>query len=108
VRSGSAGPSGWEALAAQYLRQPGVARRRLFGSDGLSVNGSFFAFLHRDGLVLKLPPATSAALLESGDAVVATRVSPTMKRWVVVPDSHRWAELLAEAHAYARANQEDR
>lgn len=96
----------WEELAAEQLRRPGTSRRRMFGRDGLSAHGKFFAFLDRGGLVVKLPPATTAALLAAGEAAAATSVSPTMTKWVLVPApsataSHRWRELVAEARAYA-------
>ena len=96
----------FEELAAEQLRRPGTARRRMFGRDGLSVNDKFFAFLDRRGLVLKLPPDTAQALLQGGDASVATSVSPTMRKWVVVPvppdgGVHSLRELLAQARAHA-------
>src|SRR5215831_9927498 len=95
----------FDELAGEQLQQPGVGRRRMFGRDGLNVNGRWFAFLDRDRLVLKLPPATTDALLAAGEATTAEKTSPTMRRWVSVPlpepGSDRWRELLAEAHSQA-------
>jgi TfoX/Sxy family transcriptional regulator of competence genes len=99
----------FDELAAEHLGQPGTGRRRMFGRDGLSAGGKFFAFLDRDRLVVKLPPATTEALIAGGEAAVATDVSPTMRKWVTVPlpdDPDRWRRLLAEAREYAGAGQE--
>jgi hypothetical protein len=96
----------FEELAAERLRQPGVGRRRMFGSEGLSVNGKFFDFLNHDRLVMKLPPATATALIAAGDAVVADTLSPTIRAWVMVPmparaaEDQSWRELIAAAHAH--------
>jgi len=94
----------FEELAAEHLGQPGIGRRRMFGRDGLSADGKFFAFLDRNGLVVRVPPATTEALIAAGEAEVATSVSPTMRKWVLMPppaDPDRWRRLLAEARAYA-------
>ncbi|MGI8827165.1 MAG: TfoX/Sxy family protein [Chloroflexota bacterium] len=103
----------FEDLAAECLRWSGVGRRRMFGREGLNVNGKFFAFLNRDQLVVKLSPATSAALIAAGEAQTAETLSRTMRKWVSVPmpatpaGHHRWRRLLAEAHAYAGVSQND-
>jgi hypothetical protein len=95
----------FDELAVQHLQQPGVCRGRLFGRDGLNVNGKWFAFLDRHRLVLKLPPAATDALIAAGEATTAEATSPTMRRWVSVPlpepGADRWRELLAEAHSQA-------
>jgi TfoX/Sxy family transcriptional regulator of competence genes len=96
----------FEELAAEHLRQPGVGRRRMFGREGLSVNGKFFAFLNHDRLVVKLPPATATALIAAGDAVAADTLSPSMRTWVMVPmparaaEDQSWRDLMAEAHTH--------
>ncbi|TDD83419.1 hypothetical protein E1293_14730 [Actinomadura darangshiensis] len=96
----------FEDLAAAYGEEPGVARRRMFGRDGLSRDGRFFAFLDKRGLVLKLPPATRTALVDAGDATTAEAVSPSMRKtWAIVPyadDPQRWRALTAEAFEHAR------
>ena len=94
----------FDELAAALLGRPGVSQKRLFGRDGLRFGDTFFAFFDRDRLVLKLPEASAAALVASGQATVATDVSPTMRRWVAVSapsndaERSRWRELLDEAH----------
>ena len=96
----------FEELAAERLSLPGVDRRKMFGRDGLSFRGKFFAFFDRGRLVLKLPPGTAAALVEAGVARVAVDLSPTMRSWIALPPasraggSRRWRELLAAAQAH--------
>ena len=93
----------FDELAEALLGRPGISHKRLFGRDGLRVGETFFAFFDRDRLVLKLPESSAAALVASGRAVVATDVSPTMRKWVAVPapsndaGRRRWRELLDEA-----------
>jgi TfoX N-terminal domain len=95
----------FDQLAAEQVRRPGVSRRRMFGRDGLNVEGKFFAFFDRDQLVLKLPAATAEGLIRAGEAFT-TRMSPTMHRWVSVPMSSptaaacRWRQLTADAYAH--------
>jgi TfoX/Sxy family transcriptional regulator of competence genes len=97
----------FDELVAALLSGPGISRKRLFGRDGLRSRDSFFAFFDRDRLVLKLPEPLAAALVASGQAAVATDVSPTMRKWVAVSapssdaDRSRWRDLLDEAHTYA-------
>ena len=94
----------FDELAAALLGRPGISQKRLFGRDGLRFGDTFFAFFDRDRLVLKLPEASAAALVASGQAAVATDVSPTMRKWVAVSapsndaELPRWRELLDEAH----------
>jgi hypothetical protein len=95
----------FDQLAAEQLRRPGVSRRRMFGRDGLNVEGKFFAFFDHDQLVLKLPAATAEGLIRAGEAFT-TRMGPTMHRWVSVPMSSptaaacRWRQLTADAYAH--------
>jgi TfoX/Sxy family transcriptional regulator of competence genes len=95
----------FDQLAAEHLRRHGVSRRRMFGRDGLNLEGRFFAFLNRDHLVVKLPAAAAEGLIAAGEAFT-TDMSPTMRRWVSVPMSsptagrRRWRQLMADAYAH--------
>lgn len=98
-----AAQSSFERLATLQSARADVGRRRMFGHDGLTVNGKFFAFLDRDRLLLKLPRAKMGALLADGHATSAVSVSPTMTNWVAVPYGSRaadWEALMDEAREF--------
>ena len=102
--------SSFERLAAVQSGYSGVGRRTMFGRDGLTVNGRFFAFRDKDRLLLKLPRVTRDALLAEGHAISARSVSPTMTTWVAVPYGSRavdWSSLTDQAREFvARASGE--
>jgi hypothetical protein len=100
----------FEQLIAGFARRPGVTapagERRRFGSSALTVNGSIFAMLTRDELVLKLPRARVTELISEGAGrpFDAGKGTP-MKEWVVVadPDLATWRELAEEALGFVGA-----
>jgi TfoX/Sxy family transcriptional regulator of competence genes len=107
-RRGQSARDLYDRVAAGLLAQRGVERRRMFGADGLRVDGTFFAFLAQDHLVVKVAPATREELLASGQAQTAESVSPSMRRaWVMLPfhpgaaGTKRWKRLMTEAHEFA-------
>jgi TfoX/Sxy family transcriptional regulator of competence genes len=92
-------------LVEQFAGETGVelpreGSPRRFGSDALTVDGSIFAMLTRGELVVKLPAARVAELVEKGDGrpFTAGKDRP-MREWVVVTgdDPHEWYELAREA-----------
>lgn len=75
----------------------------MFGRNGLTVHGRFFAFLDGDRLLLKVPPSAANALVAKGGGVHRESVSPTMTKWIAVPFASRPARgqaLTAEARHY--------
>lgn len=90
-----AAESSFEGLAVVQSGHAGVERRRMFGREGLKINGKFFAFLDADRLLLKLPKAKRDALLAEGHATSAVSVSPTMNKWVAIPYASRAADWEA-------------
>lgn len=99
-----AAESSFERLAAVQSGHADVARRKMFGRDGLTVGGKFFAFLDADRLLLKLPKAKREALLAQGHATSALSVSPSMSKWVAIPYGSRaadWDALTDEARQFA-------
>ena len=99
-----AAESSFEGLAVVQSGHAGVARRKMFGREGLKVNGKFFAFLDADRLLLKLPQAKREALLAQGHATSAVLVSPSMNKWVAIPYASRaadWDALTDEARQFA-------
>jgi len=104
-----AAESSFEGLAVVQSGHAGVERRRMFGREGLKVNGKFFAFLDADRLLLKLPQAKRDALLAEGHATSAVLVSPTMNRWVAIPYASRaadWEALADEARQFVAQSAE--
>jgi TfoX/Sxy family transcriptional regulator of competence genes len=100
-----AAQSSFERLAAVQSGHADVGRRRMFGHDGLTVKGKFFAFLDDDRLLLKLPRAKMGALLAEGHATSAASISPAMTKWVAIPYASRaadWDALADEAREFVR------
>jgi hypothetical protein len=97
----------FDVVASAHMKRADVGRKAMFGCDGLRAGRRFYAFLRGDRLVLKLPPEEAGRLVAAGDAEVATAVSPSMRRWVLlsVPitamDSSDLRHLLAAALAFA-------
>jgi hypothetical protein len=97
----------FEQLVDGFARRPGVSGPggdpRRFGSSALRINGSIFAMLTRNELVLKLPRARVAELISEGAGrpFDAGKGTP-MKEWVVLadPDLDSWHELAEEALAF--------
>lgn len=87
-------------LAAELLGEPGVAFGRMFGSEGLSVRGKFFAFVSSKGdLVVKL----DADRIEAAGLDHMVMRGRPMREWAVVPVAEgvgRWREVAREAYAF--------
>lgn len=77
-----------------------------FGSSALKVNGSIFAMLSGDHLVVKLPRERVAALISSGVGwpFDAGKGRP-MKEWMTVSaeDRESWLALAREALDFVRS-----
>ncbi len=93
------------AIAAPLLREPGIERRTAFHNPGLTAEGSIFAMLVRDELVVKLPAERCAEIVAAGGARPFDRgQGKPLKEWVCIerPDAARWLALAREALAFAR------
>jgi hypothetical protein len=99
----------WEALVTDVLAA-GVATcgdqsgpQRAFGATSLKTSGKIFAMLVKDRLVVKLPAARVAELVEQG---VGEPFDPghgrIQKEWVSVigSDAARWRALADESEAF--------
>ncbi|GAA1323359.1 hypothetical protein [Pseudonocardia xinjiangensis] len=94
------------ALVAELAAEPGVTppgaeRGRGFGSAALKVDGSIFAMLTRERLVVKLPAARVAQLIDvgAGEPFEAGRGRP-MREWLTVGADHDWPAVAREALAF--------
>ncbi len=99
------------ALAEQFatvpdVELPGESGRRKFGSDALKVNGSIFAMVTNDRLVVKLPRDRVDALIAggAGEPFGAGKGRP-MKEWVSIgdDDEETWLALAQEALDFVRS-----
>jgi hypothetical protein len=69
--------------------------------EGLAVKGTLFAYESEDGrLVVDLPTARAADLVERGIAERHPGDRPAHGAWVAVADSEDWLELAGEAHQF--------
>lgn len=100
----------FDELAGELMRDRHVARRRMFGRDGLAFDGVFFAFLNEDRLALKLPSSTMADLLNSGLGESALSLSRSMRKWIQLPWTvvDMWRPFIGEACQHAAATLERR
>ena len=93
------------SLAEELLADPLVSEGRMFGAQGLKVDGKVFAMLVKGRLVVKLPAQRVAALVGAG---VGHPFDPghgrLLKEWVTIPlaTGVDWLALATEAKAYLR------
>lgn len=98
----------FNSLAQDLLELPDVEYARMFASEGLKVNGKFFAFPGAEGrLILKLPQARATALVADGLAEPVQLGKRVMREWVGAPlpasGSGEWPRLMADAHHFVEA-----
>jgi TfoX/Sxy family transcriptional regulator of competence genes len=95
----------FDELAARFAGRPAVDRRTSFRSPGLTVDGRIFAMLVDGELVVKLPAARCAELVEAGAGRPFESGRRRMREWVTItgaPEPVRWGELADEAFAFVR------
>ncbi len=93
----------FDELAAEYLGRPGIFYGRIWHNEGLKINSKVFAVIVRGALVVKIPAADAARLIEGGQGVAfEPRPGRPAKEWVVVEsaDRARWRQLIADAFDY--------
>ncbi len=85
-----------------FASDPDVLPGKMFGAEGLKINGKVFAMLVKGELVIKLPAARCAELISAGRAA---RFDPghgrQMREWVQVPlGTLDWIDLASEARHF--------
>lgn len=101
----------FDTLARSFLGNPAVSTGRMFGSDGLKIDGKVFAMIVKGNLVVKLPAERCASLIEAGHAhPFDPGHGRLMKEWVAVPPARarRWPKLADEARAFVGGDTADR
>lgn len=92
-----------DEIASDFLARPGAAFGRMFGSDGLSIRGKYFAFTsHTGDLVVKLD-RDRIGELGLDNMVMRGRA---MAEWAVVPldaGAERWREVAEEGFAFVNS-----
>jgi hypothetical protein len=86
----------WENLVIEFTDEPGIR----LTEDGLTVNGSLFAFRDGDDLVVDLAAERAADLVRRGMAAHYKHAGDTSRDWASVSDLTLWSELVREAHEY--------
>lgn len=95
------------ALARELNARSGVqppGQGRGFGATALKVDGSIFAMLMGEHLVVKLPADRVAALIADGTGgPFGTGERRPMREWLTVVDDEAWWPLAEEALEFVRA-----
>lgn len=93
-----------ERLAEHFLGRPGVARKKAFARDALTINEKIFAIFRLGELVVKLPVEVGTKLIDEGEA---NQFEPApgryMKEWFTIGpevDEPRWIELAELSFGY--------
>jgi hypothetical protein len=86
----------WQNLVIEFTDEPGVT----LTEDGLAVNGTLFAFLAADEVVVDVATDRAADLVRRGMAAHYRNAGETSRDWVAVADLSLWSELVREAHEY--------
>lgn len=95
----------FNAIARQLLADDAAIKRgAMLRSEGLKVDGRFFAFARDDELVVKLPAERVQELLASGRGRVFRSGGRTMREWVTLfpRDVRSCRSYVSEALAFAR------
>ena len=92
------------ALIRSMSRNPGVTQARMFGREGLRVNGRFFAVKVRGRLVVKLPVGRVKEVIARKQGRQFYHIydpNRIMREWVSVEASgDDWLELAREARDF--------
>ncbi len=90
----------WELIEELHIDDPRVEEGTIMGGRCARVAGEFLALVDYkgSGLVVKLPKARVAGLIEAGIGQPFAPAERVFREWVSVPasDRQRWRDLLLE------------
>ena len=100
-------PPSFAPVVATFAKNKGVTLDKGWGAGNLvlKVNAKIFAMTIKGDLVVKLPKARVAALVDegAGKPFDPRKDGRVMKEWIVVgPKGADWVELASEALAFVR------
>ncbi|HEX9622164.1 MAG TPA: hypothetical protein VF989_18590 [Polyangiaceae bacterium] len=94
----------WELAAELMAENPDMAEGTIMNGRCVRVGKEFLALVDYkgSGLVVKLPPARVADLIDAGIGRPFAPAGRVFKEWVSVPEPNRelWGELLGEGVAF--------
>jgi len=94
----------WTLAGELHVEDPRVTEGTIMNSRCLRVGKEFLALVDYkgSGLVVKLPKARVAEVIESGHGQSFAPANRVFKEWLSVPepDRERWAGLLREGVAF--------
>lgn len=93
----------FDAVVSQLGDDPGITPAKMFGSEGLKINGKFFASLYKGKLIVKLGEQRVDELAAAGKAEhFDPGMGRRMREWAEVPPSTReeWVSLAEESRSF--------
>ena len=75
-------PAVIDALARASAEMSGIEHRKMFGFPALFINGTMFAGVMGEAIVVRLPDGERQALIERGEATPSVAMGRVMKEWV--------------------------
>ena len=98
----------WELIDELQAEDPRVEEGTIMGGRCARVAGEFLGLVDfkGSGLVVKLPRARVAELIEQGHGQPFAPAGKVFKEWVSIPerDRRRWRALLREGIAFVAPN----
>jgi TfoX/Sxy family transcriptional regulator of competence genes len=75
------------ALARGSAGMTGIEYRKMFGFPALFINGTMFAGVKGDAIVVRLPEADRQRLVERGEATPSAAIGRVMREWADIAPS---------------------
>lgn len=98
----------FKTVTDAFNGDPSVAPAKMFGADGLKVNGKFFATFFKGAFVIKLPKERVEELAKTGKGeYFDPGMGKVMKEWVAIDASvsNEWVGLAKESKEFVKSLQ---